>query len=232
MKRPLLFLLTTLLISNAAKAQSNFEGSFKMIISGEKLKHPAEIMYYIKDQKICSVINNPDKGGQMRMIIDPATSDILMLMDMNGKKMGMKSKMKDIAEMAEQSGMKTDVKITETNETKTIDGHPCKKIIAETEDSTIDMWVAQDMDLNLWKILASMRSAKGPMGGARSPAGDFAKYSAFLKGPSLESIITHKKTGDKTTMQIKDIQKGNIDAAMFDTAGYQMMDMPEIGKKE
>lgn len=113
-------------------------------------------------------------------------------------------------------------KITETNETRTIDGHICKKLISETEHSIIDMWIAQDMDFNLQSVFANMKGAKG--GGM----GDMARYAKYMKGPSLETTVTDKQKGTKTTIMIKDIQKGNIPEEMFSTEGYTIMDKPAM----
>ncbi|MOA29906.1 hypothetical protein D3C78_1509510 [compost metagenome] len=55
-----------------------------------------------------------------------------------------------------------------------------------------------------------------------------ARYAKYMKGPSLETTVTDKQKGTKTTIMIKDIQKGNIPEEMFSTEGYTIMDKPAM----
>lgn len=220
MKKILLVFLI-IICCQLSNAQT-FTGSFKMLISGDNMKQPIEMMCYYKDKKMATVMSPEQmKGGTVRTIFDYQTQETTMLMDMNGNKMGFKSKLKDIqAKIADAE----QPKITETKETKTIDGHTCKKLISETESSIIDMWIAQDMDFNLQSVFANMR---GPKGGGM---GDMARYAKYMKGPSLETTVTDKKKGSKATILIKDIQKGSVPEDMFSTEGYTIMDKPTIGQ--
>ncbi|AFD09447.1 DUF4412 domain-containing protein [Solitalea canadensis] len=215
-----LVLAFLMLLGFQLSVAQSFTGSFKMQISGDNMKQPVEMMCYYKDKKMATVMSPEQmKGGKVRTIFDYDAQETTMLMDMNGNKMGFKSKIKDLqAKMAEAEKPK----ITETNETRTIDGHICKKLISETEHSIIDMWIAQDMDFNLQSVFANMKGAKG--GGM----GDMARYAKYMKGPSLETTVTDKQKGTKTTIMIKDIQKGNIPEEMFSTEGYTIMDKPAM----
>ncbi|POY34819.1 hypothetical protein C3K47_18445 [Solitalea longa] len=221
MKRMFLLAMVVLLVNGMAKAQ-DFVGSFKMLISGDEVMQPVEMLCYYKDQAwAMTMAPEQMKGGKVRIIFDAKTKETYTLMDMNGNKMGFKGKAKDLEEMMKD---KAEPKITETKETKAIDGHPCKKVIVETEDSLIDMWVAQDMAFNLQSMFANMG---GPKGGG--PTRNFSKYAKYFKGPSLETLVTDKKKGTKTTMLIKDIKKGDVPADIFSTEGYQLMDSGMMG---
>ncbi|MCO4293226.1 DUF4412 domain-containing protein [Solitalea sp. MAHUQ-68] len=214
-------IVIALLATHIAIAQ-DFAGSFKMLISGDEVKQPVEMTCYYKDQAWAMQMSPEQmKGGKVRIVYDAKTKDTYTLMDMNGNKMGFKGKAKDIEDMIKD---KAEPKITQTNETKTIDGHPCKKVITETDDSLIDMWVAQDMNFNLQSIFANMKSSKG--GGSSR---NMAQYAKYFKGPSLETLVTDKKKGTKTTMLIKEIKKGDIPEGIFSTEGYQIMDSPMGG---
>ncbi|UKJ08398.1 DUF4412 domain-containing protein [Solitalea lacus] len=225
MKKSFSLILLLMLVGATSMAQV-FTGSFKMIITGDNMKQPIEMMCYYKDKKIATEMSPEQmKGGKMRMIYDYSTQEGLILMDMNGNKMGFKSKTKELQDVIME---KNPPKITETNESKTIDGHSCKKFISETEDAVIDLWVAQDMDFDLKELFVNMKGAKG---GGMNNLGHYAKY---FKGPSLETVVVDKKKGSKATVLIKDIQKRIPPESVFSSEGYNIMSNPMMGggKKE
>ncbi|MBK6410311.1 MAG: hypothetical protein IPF78_11575 [Flavobacteriales bacterium] len=59
---------------------------------------------------------------------------------------------------------------TVTKETKTIDGHLCKKVIARNEEGTWTAWVAQDIPTPFADLLRSMRQPASRTGSSHGTA--------------------------------------------------------------
>lgn len=90
-----LVLAFLMLLGFQLSVAQSFTGSFKMQISGDNMKQPVEMMCYYKDKKMATVMSPEQmKGGKVRTIFDYDAQETTMLMDMNGNKMGFKSKLK------------------------------------------------------------------------------------------------------------------------------------------
>ncbi|HMT27660.1 MAG TPA: DUF4412 domain-containing protein, partial [Bacteroidia bacterium] len=167
--------------------------------------------------KIAMIPQFAGSQGQMTIIVDHAAKKQYMLMDGNGQKMAMVMEMTDIEKAIEQA---KDPKITVTKETKVIDTYKCTKVISETEENTSDMWLTQDLGLNYSDLYKMVTTNKSPAGGNYGmPA------MKNIKGFPIQMIITDKKKGETTTINIRKISKAKVDDKVFSMEGYQMMDM-------
>lgn len=191
--------------------------SFNMEMTSAKQKDPIIMKVKSKGNKIAMIPQFTGAQGQMTIIVDHAAKKQYMLMDGNGQKLAMAMEMTDIEKTIEQT---KDPKITITKETKTIDTYKCTKVITETEENTNEMWLTQDLGLNYSDLYKMVSSNKSPQGGNYGiPA------MKNIKGFPIQMVITDKKKGDVTTVNIRNISKAKIDEKVFSMEGYQLMDM-------
>jgi hypothetical protein len=144
-----------------------------------------------------------------------------MLVENNDKKIAMKRPMRDMnPEDFKPKGDKP--KITETTNTKKIEGYTCKQIWLENATDSIELWVSTEVGLTSADVLSLAGSTRGPAMG-----NDMSKFY-WSKGVSLETNITRKADGEKTAMHIINIKKESVPDATFSTEGYQEMQMPQM----
>jgi len=119
--------------------------------------------------------------------------------------------------------------VTETQETKKIDGYTCKKVLIKTASTSTEAWVTSEVPVNYQQISSSLSNALSqPRPGAGDPmhAPKQPKYPSSLKGFPLLITTTNLKTKEITTTTISEVKKAPVDEKKFDIAGYQVMDMP------
>jgi hypothetical protein len=93
---------------------------------------PHEMTMYFKDKK-SRVEMQGLAMGKIVTLSDAGTGELIMMMDMGGKKMAVKQSPED--RKKQQDGMAQNVKVTKVSGTKTIAGYPCKKALIEyTQD--------------------------------------------------------------------------------------------------
>lgn len=221
MKNPVLIFIM-LLFYNAATAQ-NWTGSYVMHIDNVSRKQPVDLKFTIKGNKTCMEIMAGEKAGKVRTIYDTKNNTMTFLTEKDGSgKFGM------VRPMVEYNLTESDsknAKITATGETKKIDSYTSAKMIAESDESTTEMWVTEETGLTYQDVLALVNKGKGP---ASNYAYNMKNYKD-LKGVPLEMTITSKKNpGDITIVKIMNIVKGKTDDRVFSTEGYQVMDMTNV----
>jgi hypothetical protein len=222
MKKILLTAATAFVMSLAASAQ--FTGSFSITLTGDKVKEPVEMNYYVKPSMIAMEMPSMKEKGFVKTIINKDAHDITTCMDNKGNKMAMRQKMSD-----KDYGPKSDesVKITKTGETKTIDGYKCEKVIVESDQATSECWMTTDVKVSMQDIMGAMASRNAKQYQQKMPQG----YDK-LEGVSIETATTNKKSGEKSNVKVHDIKIGKVDDAMFSIEGYQMMEMPPMPMME
>lgn len=198
--------------------------SFNMQMSKASDKEAMTMKVYTNKTKMLIQPQITGYKGNMSILIDQSAKKQYMLMNNEGQKMAMIINYVDQVEKMNAVG--TVPKITRTGETKTIDGYQCEKVIAETEESKSTMWITKDLGLqygDLYKIIAS---------GNNGPQSQNANLPAMkeMNGFPIEMEVTNKKKSETAIIRIKNISKEPINAAIFSTEGYQMMDMGNIKK--
>lgn len=226
MKKLSIAIIAFMTITSFIKAQS-FEGSYKMHIENALKKTTGEILITIKGDKSAIEILTAPNAGKVKTILDKKEKTMAILIDKDGaNKIAMVQKMPD----AEETTGKTskDAKITVTSETKIIEGYTCKKVIAESDESTTTMWVTDELGLSYSDMFGMMSSGRGP---ASYMSPNLQNYKD-VKGIPLEMNINSKDTSEgETVITLKNIKKETVDASVFDTKGYQVMDMKNTGGK-
>ncbi|MEO5570686.1 MAG: DUF4412 domain-containing protein [Bacteroidia bacterium] len=217
--------IIALITTSISLRAQNFEGSYLMHIENVKQKNTADMQLTFKGEKSCMEMITAQNAGKFKTIIDKKEKTMTILVSKDEtNKVAMVRKMPDASEMANKEGKEP--KITVTDEAKTIEGYNCKKIIAESDDNTTEMWVTEELGLTYADMVGMMQSG----GGASSNMAANMHNYKDVKGIPLEMHMSSKlKPDEKTVITIKNIKKGNVDASIFDTTGYQFMDMSKMG---
>ncbi|MBK9419462.1 MAG: DUF4412 domain-containing protein [Flavobacteriales bacterium] len=180
---------------------------------------PMEVHVWNSESKTLTEFS-AGEGKSMKMLNDLKGKWTYMLMeDAKGGKMAMKTHKKKVTYTGDDSKEQDDWKVTTTGETKTIDGHVCTKVVGSGKEGTWTAWVAKDLQIDLGQMMGGMGS-----GGKNASAWN------DVKGFPLEMEMKDEKGNTTMRMQAKDIHVGAVDEAVFSLAGYQVMEMPSLGR--
>jgi hypothetical protein len=139
-------------------------------------------------------------------------------MENNGQKTAM---MVDPFNASEATGKISEPKITQTKESKTIEGRKCSKIIVESESTVSDMWITSDAGLGYQDLYRIFNSTKGTPG-----ASNVLPASSKINGFPVEILSKDKKSGAvSASVRISGISKTKVDPSIFNMDGYQIVDM-------
>jgi hypothetical protein len=126
-----------------------------------------------------------------------------------------------------KGAMKMNVVITETNNTKTINGWNCRKYIQKIEgmmSSESEVWASQDVKLDT-KLLAKFNAAFMAMNpGLKESLGDLQKQMEKIKGVAVltntESTIMNTKM--KSSVELIEVKEGSAPAGIYEVpVGYE-----------
>lgn len=202
---------------------NTFIGSFRMethrFTNGMESK-PNDMLFWSSPDKTLMQMYAPSADGRtMRTMTDLKDKWTYMLMDDGkGKRTAMKAHKKKLAkkEVAEEKRPE----VTVTNETRTIDGHVCTKVIAKTANGTWTGWVAKDVPAPFGDLMRSMQ------GDQRSEMAAWREVQGF----PLEYEWVGKDAKDKVVVYTKDLKLGPVDESIFSLEGYEVVEMPGVGR--
>ncbi len=200
-----------------------FIGSFTMDMhffeNGKESKQsPATSTIHSSESMLAFDSRMPDMKERMRMIIDQKGKWQYMLMDDGqGNKMAMKSRKMKVTSTQETEQNAADIRVTD--ETRTIDGHLCKKMIAKDEDGTWTGWMAQDIETPFHSVMRDMRGKGADMHDAAL---------AGVHGFPLEYEWVSNDGKERVTCTIRDLKLGTVDEGAFSLEGYQLMELPTL----
>jgi hypothetical protein len=198
-----------------------------LTISGTEVKEPMDITYYFLNGEVLMKPQVRDKESgkeaDLGILFKPQQQVFFILMSGTNGKMAMRKTYDNINEMLDTTKIERP-KITQTNETKTINGYLCHKVIAETSAAIIDMWVTNDLKFSLGKLMAY---SKMNMGRGRKQAATDNGWGN-VKGASLETVVKDKAKGSTSTILVKEISTERPSASLFDITDYQVMEMPSF----
>ena len=110
--------------------------------------------------------------------------------------------------------------ITVTNETRTIEGRVCTKVVAKCTQGTWTGWVAGDLKSPFTDMAQSIGKDNARL----------TKGSTGIQGMPLEYEFVSAVGGEKFVGYLKDLQVGAPDAALFSLDGYEVMEMPAFSR--
>lgn len=206
---------------------NTFIGSFIMDITtnDDKSKEPQTMsMHYASSADMTSMrmVSPEMQDHQMTMMTDQKNKFQYMLMtDKSGNKTAMKTpKMKinlDSFNDKASTEDSADGEVIVTNETKTIEGHVCTKIITKSKDGTWTGWVARDLEVPFSDIANSMTRSKT----------NLLNYDADkVKGFPMEFEMVDVENNTTIISRTHDLKVGEPPASTFSLDGYEVMELP------
>lgn len=202
---------------------NSFVGSFTMEMhtyanGNENSSSPVNMDMHSSAEKIAVLMNMPGVKEKVRTIIDNKEKWQYMLMpDGKGSNIAVKTRKMKVLSTEDGTVNATDVLVTE--ETKTIDGRVCKKLIAKTEDGTWTGWMAEGMEVPFHSFMRDLQRT-GP-----------SMHSAALNGISgfpLEYEFVSKDGKERIQCFIRDLKVGTVDEKEFSLEGYQVLELPVV----
>ena len=107
---------------------------------------------------------------------------------------------------------------------KNILGYKCKKLIIESDSSTAEVWVTDQIKFDLCKVYRLL-SHCGLMSEVVRKGDWF--YNKKIKAMVMEVTSKNKSNGETYTMTISNIKPGIIDSSHFTTNGFRISEIPE-----
>lgn len=224
------------------KATYNFGSSMimKMTMKGTKEKENTTMRnkyMFAEDGKAMGVkflgSDNPEmqksSGSMDAFVMDFEQNKMFTFMTNDGKKtlMAMGFKNDPTQQAIEKEPAK--VKITKSNETKTIVGYKCDGYWIENEEKKdkIMMWVSQNRVGEMAKMTQKMAMGSSPYGSKGATKNYMAYYShpefakLFEQGKVVLGYTSKTEKGEQVDMEVEEIKPN--DKIVFDTAGYKTM---------
>lgn len=224
MKQKWIILLLILGFTEQLIAQKN-NGSFTMEVLSDKIQESKMwIDIFFKDHLM--LLEPHGKGlesmGAMKVLVNNSEKVIITLMEAGGQKMGIKTDMQHIQDMAKMSkDMKKqeDMKFKPQNESKKVEGYNCKKYIAETPTESITLWASKEVKYN-FNDFAKSFAALGQVGNQRA---NTMNELLGVEGFPISMEIIDKKEKTKTSVIYKNFKFETPNDKVFSTDGYQIM---------
>lgn len=196
-----------------------FVGSFRMVMTMQDEKGgptTQEVHYFSSADRTLMRMGGGAEG--MSTITDHKGKWTYMLMNSGGQKNALKTpKMKVVDARADAPSDPPE--ITETKETKVLEGRTCTKVIVKNDDGTWTGWVAKDIAAPFSDIARNLGAA----------GGQERKGLDQVKGFPLEYEWVDVNGSDRISCLVKDLKVGQVDASVFSLDGYQVMELPAMG---
>jgi hypothetical protein len=163
---------------------------------------------------------------QMHFMFDYGKMEQTTFIESNGQKYAMVGKLPITDAMMTEEEIDKKIKITHTDETKTISGYKCKKTILSSKDMTSEVWTTDEIEFGSDDIFRTLQSYNGSKG----KRNDFVDKHAGVSGFPILIEAEGKKASESMTMTISDIREGAVNEALFSTNGYQVIDQNSMMK--
>lgn len=204
---------------------NTFVGSFRMEIhryenDKESSSSPMNMRYFSTADKTLNAMQLPDgKGQDMKIMVDLKNKQQYMLMERNGKRTAMRTHKKKMTTPPSDAADKPE--ITVTDETRTIEGHLCRKVIAKSHAGTWTGWVAEDVPQPFADMMRNLRTGDP----------DMQRRMGEIKGFPMEYEWVDANGKDRMVCYTHDLVVGTVDDSVFSLDGYEVMDMPAMGTR-
>jgi hypothetical protein len=197
------------LIAAPLAAQSAFEGSVSMTVTGDNGRS-LPMTYQLKDGKMR--MEQGASGQQIAIVMDMPAK--IMLIVMTTQKMYMEREMPTAADVSAATGGTKTTTVTKTGKTEVVAGYKCEHITISSDDGATDACVTSELGAFM------MPGSGSPMGPQRPASG----WSASLDRASFPLKV---QQGDRVIMEVTNIEKKSLDAALFAAPeGFQKLSMP------
>lgn len=209
-----LSLLSLCLINlNAQKKDAPFEGTITYSITTQgdldaqtKAQMPSEVIWTFKGSKSSMLMKTA--FGNINIIADSETKEQVVLYDMMGQKMAIKSSKEET-----EAGLNDlpEMKVNVTNETKKIIGYNCKKVEISDGKNTLNVFVTDEIQV---------------------PNANWNTQYKNINGVLMEYSQKANPDGDGLILfTAKEVKKSKIKDSAFEIpADYTKMSMTEFKK--
>lgn len=215
-------LLLALPLLAAPVAAQDFEGMIAMKMTSKEMTEPVAMKMYVAGSRQAMVMNMPAAAGpmagkEMRMVINPATGKLTMLMPappgMPGK--GMKMVM-DFGSAAAAAEGAPDGSLRALGSSQQVAGMSCDDYAVTTSEGTFKMCITTKLGRYGFPDMS---------GGARPELPGWVR--AFGDKPAFPLKVW---TDDGSmTMEVTEIKRGPIDPALLEESPEGFMLMPGMG---
>ncbi len=204
MKKNILSSIFSFILSICLFAQTN-EGTFTMVMKyATRSENNMSADYFLKNDKLLEQMNM--QGTKITVIVDSKEKSLYTIM--GEEKTAFRTSFPNDS-MTQKKYSKP--VYTETEEKKVIEGYHCHKIMVWSAEGTSEIWVTNEVDLDI-NMMAMAKSVSFTM-----PTG--------WGFPIQVNLIDN---GEKVTITYKNIKKQKVDPKMFDLTRYEIIERPVI----
>ena len=167
---------------------------------------------YVNENSLCWGVEVEVEGAPSFSIIDNENEEMIVLVQVEGMKTGMKQKLKTSSyKPSETSGKEEEnLSFKKSGQTKKIAGLECEEYLSENEKEKYSFWITQEKDLGFTNAFFGYQ--------AQTMAGNNLEFPA---GMIMEVTTLNKKNDAKSVFQITDI-KEDI-SKKVDLSNYNIM---------
>lgn len=218
-----LFILAFAVSSSTLSAQT-FTGSFDLVATQQYPngnERSDTISYYFGGNMTAILIYGRRNDPDMRMVFNQKDTTITSLYEMNGKKGGFILPMDELhwpgmPQAFRPIDTRASSALNFTRKEKTIEGYNCKEVLAENDDYSATLWIAEDIPLSMTHVLSYQSVGKGKSNKETELFDQFG-----IDGLPLEMILKSKKEKADVTMHLVNF-KEPVDEAIFSTEGHSL----------
>ncbi len=217
------FSIAFVLSTSSLTAQS-FTGSFDLVgiqnyPNGNERSDT--ISYYFGDDKTAILIYGRRNDPDMRMVFSPLDTTITSLYELNGKKGGFILPMDEehwpgLPQSLRPYGSGPDTQQNYTGIEKMIEGHTCQEVLAESEDYSAILWVAEDIPLSMTRVLSYQSVGTGK---SKKEIELFDQFG--VEDLPLELFLKSKKGKADVTIHLINFIN-TVDTSFFSTQGHTL----------
>jgi Domain of unknown function (DUF4412) len=234
LRRGLLLTAFALLASLTVSAADTFEGRVHMDVTASRKKEKIGMDYSMKNGKVRMDIQTAQThgAGMGGIIFDIPGKQMLILMDMGGRKMYMRREIPQVTPQengtVSAGGHKVSAPV-ETGRTEVIAGYRATEYkLTSEKGEIIEMWLAKGLG-----PFMSFGGGNPMMGGRGAGATPPAGWESFARegGGFPMRVVSHDTNGAETMrMEVTSVDKGSVPDSLFSIDGYSEFSIPGMGR--
>lgn len=111
-------------------------------------------------------------------------------------------------------------KLNCTGSDKEIEGYLCKEVLAENDDYTATLWLAEDIPLSMTRVLSYQSVGKGK---SKKEIELFDQLG--VEGLPLEMYLKSKKGKSDVTLRLIRVNESSFDTSVFSSQGHEVSEV-------
>lgn len=226
MKKFYLLILVFLLTAKFITAQE-FTGCFDLVATQYYKNGNVRgdtVSYYFGNNKTAMIIHAQHNQPDLRMIFDLQDSTIINLFELNGNKGGYILPMDEehwpgMSHALRPFGTGTRKELNYTGQSKEIEGFLCNEVLAESDEYSATMWVAEELPISMTRVLGYQSVGKGK---SKKEVDMFDEFG--IEGLPLEMELNSKKEKANVTIRIINFEN-TFDKNIFSVEGHELSEI-------